>query len=264
MAIKRCTPERGNLLRNLAKDIDKAVKARGPESDNLLLKLASDIDTAAKASVIENDTLLQRLLNSINAAIGANSSKRDNLLKNLANNIQAAIELGNPTSRDSPTNQEEMKSLDERYCDVTGEIMDLRLAGTFSLHHAFSCLLTSSNPQVTWMVSMFSRRQVGPGPLIQLELRDPAKNFLIVDLAEPELLMEQKHDVLARFLDVLKPLVKVYAIPPTSLHIFADKNGRFISFNRRGNLFLNLQYFEAWRTFCVSALLEYSISIGAC
>jgi hypothetical protein len=102
---------------------------------------------------------------------------------------------------------------------------------------------------------MFSRRQVGPDPLTQLELRDSASNSLIVDLPEPELLMRQKHGVLARFLDVLKPLVAVYTIPQTSLRIFADKEGRFISFNKGGNLFLNMRYFEAWRTSCLSALV---------
>jgi hypothetical protein len=102
---------------------------------------------------------------------------------------------------------------------------------------------------------MFSQRQVGPDPLTQLELRDSALNSLIVDLPEPELLMKQKHDILGRFLDVLKPLMEVYTITQTSLHIFADKEGRFISFNRDGNLFLNLRYFEAWRTSCLPALL---------
>src|SRR6266849_4974553 len=110
---------------------------------------------------------------------------------------------------------------------------------------------------------MFSRRQVGPDSLAQLELRDSALNSLIVDLPEPELLMKQKHDVLARFLDVLTLLLEVYTIPQTSLHIFADKDGRFISFNRRGILFLNLRYFEAWRTSFL-ALLWQSILIGAC
>jgi hypothetical protein len=102
---------------------------------------------------------------------------------------------------------------------------------------------------------MFSQRQVGPDPLTQLELGDSALYSLIVDLSEPELLMRQKHDVLGRFLDVLKPLIEVYTIPQTSLHIFADEEGRFISFNRGGVLFLNLRYFEAWRTSCASALL---------
>ena len=61
--------------------------------------------------------------------------------------------------------------------------------------------------------------------------------------------MRHKHDVLARFLGILKPLVsaRVYEIPQTSLHIFADEDGQFISFNRRGTLFLNLRYFEEYR-----------------
>jgi hypothetical protein len=102
---------------------------------------------------------------------------------------------------------------------------------------------------------MFSRHQVGPDPLTQFELRDSALNSLIVDLPEPDLLMVQKIDVIARFLGVLQPLMEVYTIPQTSLHIFADKEARFISFNRGGNIFLNLRYFETWRTSCVSALL---------
>ena len=63
--------------------------------------------------------------------------------------------------------------------------------------------------------------------------------------------MKQKHDVLARFLDVLEHLSAVYEIQQTSLHIFADKEWRFVSFNRHGRLFLNLRYFEEYRTSCV-------------
>ena len=101
---------------------------------------------------------------------------------------------------------------------------------------------------------MFSGRQVGPDPPTQLELGDLALNSHIVDLPEPKLLVKQKHDVLARFLDVLKHLLAVYEIPHSSLHIFFDKEWRFISFNRHGRLFLNLRYFEEYRTSCVSAL----------
>ena len=102
---------------------------------------------------------------------------------------------------------------------------------------------------------MFSRRQVQFDPITQLELRDSGLNSLIVDLPEPDLLMRRKHKVLGRFLDVLKLLLGVYPIPQTSLHIFDDKEGRFISFNRGGNIFLNLRFFEEWRTSCISALL---------
>ena len=67
--------------------------------------------------------------------------------------------------------------------------------------------------------------------------------------------MKRKHKVLSRFLNVLKLLLEVYSISQTSLHIFADKEGRFISFNRDGNIFLNLRFFEEWRTYCVSVRL---------
>jgi hypothetical protein len=60
--------------------------------------------------------------------------------------------------------------------------------------------------------------------------------------------MQRKHDVLARFIHVLKPLAEVYKIPQTSLQVFADKEGQLISFNRNGCLIMNLRYFEARRT----------------
>ena len=153
-AIKRCTPERGNLLRNLANNINKAVKARAYESDDLLSELANQISVSMEASVPKSDKLLKRLLNNINAATGASSSERDIFLRNLANNIEVAIEAGMPGSGNPPTNQEEMKLLDERYCDISGETMDLGLAGTFSLRRVFSCHLTmsNSNPQVACAV----------------------------------------------------------------------------------------------------------------
>ena len=146
MAIKRCTPERGNLLRNLANNINMAVEACAPLSDNLLLKLANDINMAIEASVPEGDNLLKSLVNDINAAIGGNSSERDNLLRNLSSNIEMAIGAGVPASGNPQltTNPGEMSSLYERYCDVTGKTMDLGLAGTFSLHRVFSCRLTTS------------------------------------------------------------------------------------------------------------------------
>jgi hypothetical protein len=152
MAIKRCTPERGNLLRNLANDINKAVKVQAPEGDNLFSELANDINLTIEANVPESDIILKRLLNNINAAIGTSSSERDKFLRNLANNVEMAIEAGAPASGNPPANQEEVKSLYERYCDVTGETMDLVVVGTFSLHRVFSRHLTTSNPQVTCMV----------------------------------------------------------------------------------------------------------------
>jgi hypothetical protein len=125
-----------------------AVEARVPESNDLLLEVANDINMTITEIEPEGDDLLtlKRLLNYINAVNRANLCERDNILRNLTHEIEMAIEACAPTM-----NQEEMKSLDERYCDVTGETMDLSLAGTFSLHRVFSCHLTSY-PQVASVI----------------------------------------------------------------------------------------------------------------
>lgn len=83
-------------------------------------------------------------------------------------------------------------------------------------------------------------------------------NSVIVELPERQTLIERKHDVLARFLHILNPLVDVYRIPRTSLHVFADSEGQLVAFNRSGSLFMNLRYFEAWRTFEFLSLPPHS------
>ena len=88
-----------------------------------------------------------------------------------------------------------------------------------------------------------------PGRILLLGLDPETLHSIIVDLPEPESLIERKHDVLARFIHVLKPLVELYKIPQTSLQVFADKEGQLISLNRGGCLVMNLRYFEAWRAF---------------
>jgi hypothetical protein len=61
--------------------------------------------------------------------------------------------------------------------------------------------------------------------------------------------MTTKHDAIARFIQVIKPLGEIYNIPFTTLHIFYDQSGKMIAFNRNGSIFLNLRYYEAWRKF---------------
>lgn len=101
----------------------------------------------------------------------------------------------------------------------------------------------------------------------EIFLPNPNPEMLIipfVDLPEGRSLIQRKNDVLARFSQILKYLAEVYKIPLTSLHIFADKERQLIAFNRNGSLFVNLGYFEAWRTSCVSLLYRHSILIGIC
>ena len=107
--------------------------------------------------------------------------------------------------------------------------------------------LTASIPQEAWVIQKFTLGLVGIS-LYNLYVATLALNSLIVDLSECESLIQRKHDVLARFIHVLKLLIELYNIPQTSLQIFADKEGQLISLNRGGCLAMNLRYFEAWRT----------------
>ena len=102
----------------------------------------------------------------------------------------------------------------------------------------------------------------GPGEILSPNLSPETLtlNSLIVDLPERQTLVQRKHDVLARFLHILNPLVEVYRIPRTSLHVFADSEGQLVAFNKKRDLvFMNLRYFEAWRTFHFLLLLRHSI-----
>lgn len=67
------------------------------------------------------------------------------------------------------------------------------------------------------------------------------------DVPDLRNLMQTKKDSLARFIHIIRPLQDVYTLPPTSLHIFYDREGELIAFNRNASLFLNLRYFEQWR-----------------
>jgi hypothetical protein len=67
------------------------------------------------------------------------------------------------------------------------------------------------------------------------------------DIPQPQSIITTKHDVIARFIHVIKPLGDIYKLPSTSLHIFYDQGGDMIAFNRNASIFLNLRYYEAWR-----------------
>ena len=106
----------------------------------------------------------------------------------------------------------------------------------------------------------------GPGEILlpDLNLETLTLNPLIVELPERQTLIQRKHDVLARFLHILNPLVEVYRIPQTCLHVFADGEGQLVAFNRSGSLFMNLRYYEAWRMFHILTLLRHSILVWSC
>jgi len=77
---------------------------------------------------------------------------------------------------------------------------------------------------------------------------------LNVDVPNPAELMRAKKDAIARFIHIIIPIRDLYQLPPTSVHIFCDLAGSTIAFNRNASIFLNLRYFEAWRTYNVLSL----------
>jgi hypothetical protein len=64
--------------------------------------------------------------------------------------------------------------------------------------------------------------------------------------------MSVNKEPLGRFIHVLVSLSQVYELPLTSLHVFYDLKGGLIAFNRNGSIFLNLRYYQEWRTWWCS------------
>lgn len=174
-----------------------------------------------------------------------------------------ALKACAPERSDLLRNREEMQivleSLDEGYCHVTRKTRDLKLVGTCSLVHllrGFLFLTMSVYRCHGWYKGFCGTRW---DFCTQLAHKDPKFHSTNIDLPEPESLIQRKHDVLARFLYILKPLVELFKIPKRSLQVFADKDGQLISFNRSGCLVMNLRYFEAWRMSWVSVFFQHSV-----
>ena len=138
------------------------------------------------------------------------------------------------------------ESLDGGYCDVTGMAGDLAFIGMCSASCDFLSHYDVGSTGSMGGVKVFAG--LGEAVLLYLNPESLTSNPLIVEIPERQTLIQRKHDVLARFLHILNPLVEVYKIPRTSLHVFADSEGQLIAFNKSGSLFMNLRYFEAWRT----------------
>ncbi|KAI0371771.1 hypothetical protein BV20DRAFT_1016624 [Pilatotrama ljubarskyi] len=128
----------------------------------------------------------------------------------IASNIDLAIKTCKAEKTEVLRNRQQMQTvretLQDGYCDVSGHPTDMRLVGEMG----------------------------------------GIKVFVAKDVPDVRTLMQTKKDSLARFIYTLRPLQEVFTLPPTSLHIFYDRAGDLIAFNRKASLFLNLRYFEQW------------------
>ena len=59
--------------------------------------------------------------------------------------------------------------------------------------------------------------------------------------------MKEKKDVIARFIGVMMPILNLYPLPLTKVHIFYDLGGSATTFNRNGSIFVNLRHYEYLR-----------------
>ncbi|PCH38307.1 hypothetical protein WOLCODRAFT_96891 [Wolfiporia cocos MD-104 SS10] len=129
---------------------------------------------------------------------------------NIETNITMAISACKQENSQRLQSRENMRlvkeTLNEGYCDGSGESVDLSLVGEMGT----------------------------------------VKFFVSRDVTDPQTIMTLKADTIARFIYVILPLCTVYGLPETSVHIYYDQSGPRIAFNRNASLFLNLRYFEAW------------------
>ncbi|KAG6908391.1 hypothetical protein DXG01_004820 [Tephrocybe rancida] len=131
-------------------------------------------------------------------------------LKNISSNIDMAIKACRPESGNLLRNRQEMRqvqeSLNEGYCDVSGQVGDLNLIG---------------------------------------ELGN-VKVYLSQEVPDQSEFLANHQGPIARFINILVQLSRVYDLPLTSMHVFHDLAGGLIAFNRNGSIFVNLRYYLEW------------------
>ncbi|KAH8112414.1 hypothetical protein DFH11DRAFT_1607467 [Phellopilus nigrolimitatus] len=131
-------------------------------------------------------------------------------LSNIETNIRQAIDACKGESGNVLQNREHMQTVketaDEGYCDISGRVSDLLFIGSMS----------------------------------------DIKVFVAKDVPEGRDLLTAKHDAIARFIHVIRPLRTLYKLPPSSVNIFYDLQGDSIAFNRNASIFVNLRYYESW------------------
>lgn len=81
---------------------------------------------------------------------------------------------------------------------------------------------------------------------------------LSMDLDDPVAvdLLTSRRGLIAQFTELLLPLINLYGLPSKGIHVFYESAANAISFNQNGSIFLNLRYYETWREFNISIIVE--------
>lgn len=131
---------------------------------------------------------------------------RRNIAANIAMAVDACKQENSQQVRARENMQMVKETLNEGYCDGSGEAIDLIFIGDMG----------------------------------------GVKVYVSRDVPDAKSLMSTKSETIARFIYVIRPLCEVYRLSASSIHIYYDSEGPRIAFNRNASLFLNLRYFEAW------------------
>ncbi|KAL5520611.1 hypothetical protein ACEPAF_2612 [Sanghuangporus sanghuang] len=146
----------------------------------------------------------------VNAGVHQQPQSTVTPLSNIESNINQAIAACREERGNVLQNRETMQTvketLDEGYCDISGRVSDIMNIGSMS----------------------------------------DIKIFVAKDVPDSRNLIAARHDSIARFIHVIRPLRTLYKLPPTSINIFYDVHGDSIAFNRNASIFLNLRFYEAW------------------
>lgn len=163
-----------------------------------------------------------------------------------ASNIDTAIRACKEERSDLIQNREQIQmvkeSLNDSYCDISGNVGDLSLLGELC---RLSVTLTANNCVQGEMGAI--RLYFSKGTVACVLREDPRLTKLNLDVPNPAELLKTKKDSIARFIHVIIPILELYQLPATTVHIFCDLAGSTIAFNRNASIFLNLRYYEAWR-----------------
>ena len=68
---------------------------------------------------------------------------------------------------------------------------------------------------------------------------------LNVAIPDPDKLLEEKGEILDRFIGVMMPILDIYQLSLAKMHIFYDLGA--VTFNRKDSIFVNLRYYEKCR-----------------
>lgn len=77
-----------------------------------------------------------------------------------------------------------------------------------------------------------------------------------VDIPDPAKLLEAKKDVFTRFVGVLVPLLDLFPLPQSKVHIFYRPPGRMVTFNHNNGIYVSLGHYETW---CMHCFLFYVV-----